>query len=195
MVSKLSICNLALAHLGQAPISSLNQDDERARRLNLFYEPVRDEVLRAHNWGFAQAEKTLSRLAQTPGADGNFAYQYPAHALFICNVFDVQAPKQLLPFHIFFDENTQSRILKTASAQACARYTRRITDETLLDPAFVKVFSLALACDLAVALTADAQLAGQLLTKYQFALAEARRSNMSEQFGRVSAQDAFTEVR
>ena len=38
MVSKLEICNLALAHLGQAQITSLNQEDECARRLNLFYE-------------------------------------------------------------------------------------------------------------------------------------------------------------
>jgi len=195
MVSKLNICNLALAHLGQAPVSSLTQDDERARRLNLFYEPVKNEVLRAHNWGFAGAETTLARLEQTPGADGFFAYQYPAQALFIRSVFDVQAPQKTLPFHVFFNETTQSRILKTSGAQACARYTRRITDETLLDPAFVKVFSLALACDLAVALTADAQLAGQLLTKYQFALAEARRSNLSEQCEQTADRDCFTEVR
>ena len=32
MVSKIDICNLALAHLGQEPISSLTQEDERARR-------------------------------------------------------------------------------------------------------------------------------------------------------------------
>ena len=195
MVSKLSICNLALAYLGQAPISSLTQEDERARRLDLFYEPVKNEVLRAHNWGFAGAETTLSRVTQTPGADGCFVYQYPAQALFVRSVFEVQAPQKSLPFHVFFNETTQSRVLKTTSAQACARYTRRITDETLLDPAFVKVFSLALACDLAVALTADIQLAGQLLTKYQVALAEARRSNLSEQLEQPVAQDSFTEVR
>ena len=59
MISKITICNLALAQLGQAPISSLTQEDEKARRLNLFYEPVRDEVLRSHNWGFATAEEPL----------------------------------------------------------------------------------------------------------------------------------------
>ena len=50
MISKIDICNMALAQLGQEPLASLTQDDERARRCHLFYEPVKKEVLRTHNW-------------------------------------------------------------------------------------------------------------------------------------------------
>ena len=49
MISKIDICNMALAHLGQEPISSIKQDNERARRCDLFYETVKREVLRTHN--------------------------------------------------------------------------------------------------------------------------------------------------
>ena len=195
MVSKLSICNLALAHLGQAPISSLTQEDERARRLNLFYEPVRDEILRAHNWGFAEAVCTLTLVTPPQERTGGFLYQYPGQALFVRRVFAAQAPQQALYFQVFFDESTQMRVLQVACAQACAQYTRRITDETLFDASFVKVFSLALACDLAVTLTSDFQLAGQLFNKYQLCLEEARRANMSERFEVTASQDTFTEAR
>lgn len=195
MTSKLGICNLALAHLGQSPITSLNQADERARRLNLFYEPVRDEVLRAHNWGFARVETALTRVSQNQAIGGGFLYKYPAQALFICHVFDVQAPKQKLAFSTFFDEQNQMRVLKIPAAQAYAQFIQRITDETLFDPAFVKVFSLALACDLAVALTADTQLASQLFNKYQLSLQQARQSNRAEAFEQMPQTDAFSEVR
>ncbi len=195
MVSKLGICNLALAHLGQAPISSLNQADERARRLDLFYEPVRDEVLRTHNWKFAQAEGPLMRISEEETLRGGFLYKYPTNALFISRVFDVQAPKQNLAFEAFFDETTQMRVLQVPSAHAYAQYTRKITDETLFDASFVKVFSLALACDVAVTLTADTQLASQIFNKYQLSLQEARQSNMAETYEQVPQQDSFSEVR
>ena len=195
MVSKLTICNLALAQLGQTPITALTQDNERARRLNLFYEPVRDEVLRTHNWGFAGAESPLTCVRESTTKPGEFLYQYPGQALFVRRVFDVQAPQRSLPFEEFFETTLQMRVLQIPCAQAVAQYTRRITDETLFDPAFVKAFSLALACDLAVSLTADAQLAGQLLMRYQQSLQEARRSNMTENFQILSQEDAFTEVR
>lgn len=192
MISKITVCNLALAQLGQAPISSLDQDDEKARRLNLFYEPVRDEVLRTHNWAFAGAEEPLVLIEEV---HGKFLYKYPAEALFVRRVFDPNSGRKSLKFREFFRTDLHCRVLETSSSQAYAEYTRRILDENLFDPAFVKSFSLALACDLAVALTGDSSLASQLLQKYTLSLDEARRSNMTENFSRAAQNDAFTEVR
>lgn len=195
MISKITVCNLALAQLGQAPISSLDQEDEKARRLNLFYEPVRDEVLRTHNWAFAGVCEPLALLEKEPTAEGSFIYKYPAEALFIRRIFQPQAPQQPLPFKERFRADLHCRTLNVAARTAHAEYTRRITDENLFDPAFVKSFSLALAGDLAVALTGDAQLAAQILQKYTLSLEEARRSNMTENFLRASCDDAFSGVR
>lgn len=195
MISKITICNLALAQLGQTPISSLEQEDEKARRLNLFYDPVRDEVLRTHNWAFAGVCEPLALLDKEASKDGDFTYKYPAEALFIRRVFDLQTPQNSLAFKERFRADLHCRVLCVASRTARAEYTRRITDENLFDPAFVKSFSLALACDLAVALTGDAQLAAQVLQKYTLSLDEARRSNMTENFLRVPAEDAFSGVR
>lgn len=196
MISKIAICNLALAQLGQAPIVSLEQEDEKARRLKLFYEPVRDEVLRAHNWAFASAQMPLTLIeTQTPLGDDMRVYKYPAQALFIRAVFCAHAPKTHLPFEEHFREDLQARVLYVPAEQAYAQYTRRITDENLFDASFVKCFSLALAADLAVVLTGDNVLAGQILQKYTLALDEARRCNMTENFLRAPQSDAFSEVR
>ena len=193
MISKINICNMALAHLGQSPISSLNQEDECAKRINLFYEPVRDEVLRAHNWGFATVQTKLEsagRDAQT----GEFLYHYPADGLFIRRVF-IPAAVEQLAFRERYDTATQSRVLAVPAENAYAEYTRRVGDETQFDSGFIKAFSLALAQDLAVTLTGDLSLAERLLQKYTLCLDEARRSNMTENFQRLDPTDAFSEVR
>jgi len=195
MNSKTSICNLALAYLGQAPIASLEQDNEQARWLSLFYEPVRDEVLRTHDWAFAAAEKPLI-LVQHPAAEtGEYLYKYPADALFIRRVYSPSAPQTPVAFSERFDPTHRVRVLRTAAPQACVHYTRRITDETLYDAAFVKCLALALACDTALALTGDISLSARLQQKYTLYLEEARRSNMSENCVHMPQTDAFSEVR
>ncbi len=192
MISKINICNIALAHLGQGPISSLNQADERAKRISLLYEPVRDEVLRAHNWGFAGTKEKL-KLARYDQPNGEFLYHYPANALFIREVF---VPGQHpLCFHERYDTQVAGRVLAVKAADVWVYYTRRVADETQFDGSFVKAFALALAQDLAITLTGDSALAEQIFQKYTFSLDEARRSNMTENFQLANSVDCFSEVR
>ena len=93
------------------------------------------------------------------------------------------------------DTARSQRVLCTAVPQAHVRYTRRVTDETLYDAAFVKCFALALACDTALALTGDVDLSARLQQKYTLYLEEARRANMTENCLRTPQTDAFSEVR
>ena len=194
MNSKTSIFNLALAYLGQAPIASPEQDNEQARWLNLFYNPVRDEVLRTHDWAFAAAEKPLNLVENATQARGEYVYKYPADALFIRRIYSLADPHTPAAFTERFDTRHQ-RVLCTPLPQARVCYTRRVTDETLYDAAFVKCFALALACDTALALTGDVDLAARLQQKYTLYLEEARRANMTENCVRASQTDAFSEVR
>ena len=196
MNSKTSICNLALAYLGQAPISSLSQDNQTARWLSLFYEPVREEVLRTHNWAFAAAEKPLVKVPGEAGCgilNGQWMYKYPSDALFIRGVYDPHQPQRPQPFSQRIEGNL--RVIVTPVAKAIVRYTRRVTDETQYDPAFVKCFALALASDTALALTGDLDLSARLQQKYALSLEEARQTNMSEGLACTGQQDSFSEVR
>ena len=195
MNSKTSICNLALAYLGQAPVASLEQDNEQARWLQLFYNPVRDEVLRTHDWAFAAAEKPLILVEGSSTVRGEYRYKYPADALFIRRVYSPADPQTPVAFTERFDPVHRVRVLCTAVPQACVHYTRRVTDETLYDAAFVKCLALALACDTALALTGDVDLSARLQQKYTLYLEEARRANMAENCLRSPQTDAFSEVR
>ena len=195
MNSKTTICNLALAYLGQAPIASLEQDNEQARWLSLFYDPVRDEVLRTHDWAFAAAEKPLILVQRPAHENGEYGYKYPADALFVRRVYSPAAPQTPVPFTERFDAKQHVRLLCSTTPQACVHYTRRITDETLYDATFVKCLALALACDTALALTGDVNLAARLQQKYTLYLEEARRANMTENYVCTPQTDAFSEVR
>ena len=194
-MSKIDICNMALAHLGQEPISSLRQEDERARRCNLFYAAVKKEVLRTHNWGFASRIAALSLLAKKEGPSSLYTYAYPQDCLFLRRVFGEGRGLSKTPFKEVFDQDLHCRVILTPIAQAKAEYTRDILDENLFDPAFTKAFSLALAADLAVALTGDQTLAQQMLQKYSWTLEEARRSNMAERLDIHQGTSAFVEAR
>lgn len=206
MVSKIEICNLALAQLGQGSISSLTQEDEKSRLLHLFYDPVKEEVLRTHNWAFACAQESLALIEEAENTPYRYIYKYPSDALFIRNIFGAESYggrknafggflKKPLPFKEYFRKDLHMRVLAVGAKQAKAEYTRRISDENLFDSAFVKAFSLALACDLAVALTGDNDLAQRLLSKYMLCLDEARRCNMTEENSVTLLGDTFSEVR
>ena len=195
MVSKIDICNLALAHLGQGGISSLTQDDERARRIHLFYEPVKAEVLRTHNWAFALVREPLVLLEDPSAPAYPYLYQYPADGLFVRKVFAGDSGRKPFEFKEVYRRRINQRAIQTPAPQAVAEYTRDVQDATQFDAAFVKAFSLALAADLALTLTGDEALSRLLLTRYAQSLQEARRSNMSEGFQIPPAESAFMEAR
>lgn len=196
MISKLDICNLALAQLGQEPISSLEQEDERARRCRLFYDAIRREVLRTHNWSFACTQADLALMEVPQGDTGNgYVYAYPQDCLFLRKVYEKGQENHPLAFKELYRKQLQGRVIICAAPHACAEYTRDMTDTSVFDPAFVKAFSLAMAVDLTVTLSADMTLGQRLLQKYTLALDEARRSNMTENLDVRQSESTFVEHR
>ena len=179
----------------QEGISSLTQDDERARRIHLFYEPVKAEVLRTHNWAFALVREPLVLLEDPSAPSFPFLYQYPADGLFVRKVFAGEKGDKPVEFKEVYRRRINQRAIQTPAPEAVAEYTRDVQDASLFDPAFVKAFSLALAADLALTLTGDEGLSRLLISRYAQTLEEARRSNMSEGFCIPPADSAFLEVR
>lgn len=195
MINKIDICNMALAQLGQEPIASLEQDDERARRFRLFYEPVKQEVLRTHHWGFACGESSLDLLDTLSEGKFPYVYAYPQDCLFVRKVFAAATNGNPAPFQEGYRHDFQARVILCALPQAKVQYTRDVKDSSVFDAAFVKAFSLALAADLAVSLTGDSALGQRITQKYLLALDEARRSNMTENFEIHSGESAFIQSR
>lgn len=72
--SAVSICSNALLRLGDEPIDSFEQTDDRTRLVANLYEQKRDAVLRAHPWNCATKRTILS--PDTDGPVFGWAYQF-----------------------------------------------------------------------------------------------------------------------
>ncbi|MGX9389757.1 hypothetical protein ACWX0K_10975 [Nitrobacteraceae bacterium UC4446_H13] len=65
--TEVEAANLALGHLGQNPITSLDDNTRRARAVRTFFASVRDAVLQKHNWNFATGYVTPAMLVAPNG--------------------------------------------------------------------------------------------------------------------------------
>lgn len=80
--SVVQICNMALAKLGSDSfITSLDDGTKAARHLSIFYEPIRDSLLRSHLWRFARKKYELAPLVEEPAFDGGYYFQMPTDCL------------------------------------------------------------------------------------------------------------------
>jgi len=164
-----TICNLALAHIGDQSILSLDDPSQEARFANLLYDPTRREVLRSHNWNFAVALVQLPMLTDAPPFDWTYAYQLPTDyfKLIQVNAFGSEQPTQ--------NYEIQGRILLSDVEEAKISYVRDITDANYFDSVFTEVLSLRLAARLAKPLAGSMDIATRLNQEYKYMLGEARR--------------------
>lgn len=70
MLTELEVKNYALALVGAESISATTDtNDKRVRLCTIFYENVRDTLLREHNWNFAVTTVELTPVASIPDAE------------------------------------------------------------------------------------------------------------------------------
>lgn len=176
ITSETDICNLALAHLGEAPVVSLNEESAASRACQLHYEHCRDKLLRAHRWNFATARATLTALAEAP--DFTWAKQYPMpdDCLRVLEVNDSEAG----------DMVSESWIIEGRSILADATvmeivYIKRVTDVSEYDSLFVDALSYALAIALSESIRGTTGKTRELFEAYERIIAPlARRVDANE---------------
>jgi hypothetical protein len=160
-VDPVKICNLALARIGENRILSLDDEDPAARFCKLFYEPTRDEVLRAHTWNFAKKRQTLTKLSVAPSFGWANAFQLPSDFLRVVRVNQWEAFEADSCWVLEGDQ-----ILSDADAIELL-YIRREEDATLYDPLFVKALSVQLASMLVTTLTGSREQGNLLMQEFE----------------------------
>lgn len=182
--TKLDICNMALAILGQDDLSSLQEDNQRAILCNQYYDVVREQLLRAHDWSWARAKDKLSliRFDKTAGMPA-YIYNKPAGCLFVIRVFNQCVHRSFInnQFKLEFDSELKNEVIRTGLEEAYAEYVRNIENTSLFDSQFVSAFAALLAHEIAMSLTGATNLAQLAMQKYQLALNDARYTNKVEQ--------------
>lgn len=86
MTTAVSICSNALLMLGDNPISSFDESNDRARLASNLWPTARDYVLRSHPWNCATKRVVLSPETTTPAFDWTQQFLLPGDCLRVLSV-------------------------------------------------------------------------------------------------------------
>lgn len=109
VLDTVTICNMALRHLGQTKgLESFDDDEtEAADGCRIFYPQVLDEVLSEFPWPFATKTDSLILVSDPtipPTPEWAYAYRYPVDAIWIRRI--LPPTEQLLPNFAGFPTST-----------------------------------------------------------------------------------------
>lgn len=174
--SPTEICNLALGHLGERPITSLEENSKAARACSLFYTSTRDEVLRAHRWNFAQDRVVLSQLEETPAFGWQYQYELPADCLRVVEMNDSEVGDEVCSEYII-----EGRRLLTNADTVRIVFMRKVDDVSQYDSLFVQAFAVKLAIYLSEMIRGTTRKTEELVQLYERITAPlARRIDANE---------------
>lgn len=153
-ISDVSICNMALSHVGaRNRIESLDEKTPEAVACNQWYDFSLDQALEANDWTMARARFTLALDGQAPPDEWSFRYQYPAGCLVIRRIWNPAGPDaDAIPFEEEIND-AEMKTIVTDMENAIAVGTKRITSVSLFRPVFVLLLSHAIAANIAFTLT------------------------------------------
>ncbi len=149
ITADVDICNLALDHLSQANITSLEEGTKSSKKCKLWYDVVRKSLLMNINASFSIKRAVLAEVVNfVPIYGYEKAYALPDDCL---QVLNLNSP---LRDELYQIEGNYFYCNKQAS-NICIRYIADVKDVSVFDDEFVNLFSLALAEVLCLPLTED----------------------------------------
>jgi len=168
-MNTITICNMALAMLGIPNITSFDEGNNNAKLCKAFFPAIRDRVLRDHTWSFATKFYELQTLRDaSPDPQFPYAAALPADLIRIVRLADGaayrRAGKQI------FVRNIPAKLI----------YIARIEDPELFDETFCEALQYAIAAEIGMANTRDAQLINLFRQEYATRLAIARSIDSAE---------------
>lgn len=167
-VSKIEICNVALAMLGADAIRSFDEKNKRARMSDVFFDFTRDYLLTKFDWPFAKRFVKLQPLDDTVTIggittdrvvpDGMYPYQLPAD----CHTpRDMHPPGSKDPWDVMEDV-FYCKVEPTEESAVYLYYTSAQIDVSKYSRTFNNLLALGLALKMCPAITQDKQLTAAL---------------------------------
>lgn len=197
MASEVTICNLALSHIGANPIASLSDSLREARECKILFDSTRDSVLRDHKWSFATKRLTLALLSDTY-TGWTYAYSYPTDCLVaheIYNEYSNYSRTSKIEFEIASSSSLTSKIILTDKENAELIYTAKITDCNMFDSLFIAALAYKLAMELAIPLKGNGQLTQAMYQLYVITINQAKTISANETYCKPDESNTFVSVR
>lgn len=164
-----TICNLALAKIGDQSITSLDDNTVESRFCKLYYPVSLGECLMLNTWNFATKSASLSQSIPNPIFDWNYSYALPTDFARITK-FNSFGPNDPISNY-----EIQGQNLLTDEDHASIVYIFNNPDPSTFTPSFVSILTLKLASDLAKPLAGSLELKNQLLQQFETSISEAGR--------------------
>lgn len=186
MASNTEICNIALSHVGVGK-SIANLDTEQSQEAvvcRVFFETVRDAVLRDFAWPFASRTVAVGLIEEDPNDEWDYSYRYPTDCLSIRRVLSGvrnDTHQSRVPYKIAQDDD--GRLIYCDTEDAEIEYTVRAEDPELYSPDFVMALSFRLAFYIAPRLTGGDPfgLGSRALKMYEYEISKAKASAANEE--------------
>lgn len=195
MISKVDICNLALAHIGQRTINALTESSNEARKCNLFFDHARRATLQAIPWNFATRVQALALIANAESDEWEYVYARPSNCLMLRRVYCEGTVDNVIPDEYEeFSYNSQNAIGCDVE-DAYAKFTRDVTDPNDFSIAYVDALAYKLAAYLAKPLTGDFKITDAMDKFYQRQLSDAARLNAISSHMRPKEYSSYIDAR
>ena len=198
MSSDVEICNIALSRVAYTqPIVSFTERSKAAELCRVFYSSLREQVLQAFPWPFAESIVALADIG-SPAPGWAFRYRYPADCL---KVRDIVQPgwrralrsDQQTPFALGYDSG--GWVIHTDQPEAACRFTFKVEDSTFFDAQFADALSWRLAMELALPLSSKPDLQQFATQQFRQALTVAEGSAFQESQDDPEPESEFITVR
>lgn len=166
-LTKTALANIALGHIGKAPISDIDERSPEAQTVKQHWDLARDELLRQKAWKFATKRATLAALSATPEFEWAYAWQLPSDYIRAIEFNGRQAGTGEAGFDV---EGTS---LLTNDACAKLKYVARIEQVSAWDAGFCAAFALLLAAAVAPSISSAQGLGANLRQRGEMAAMQA----------------------
>ena len=191
MASAVNICNSALNLLGASTISALTEDTKNARLCNQRYEPVRNRVFRGHNWNCLIKRVQLAANSTDPVIEYAKSYALPSDCLRVLKIHNGTTDSIASDL----DYKIEGKNIVTDETTVYLVYIALDTDPNNYDVYLREAISHQLAADLAYAITNNATLANNYMTRADERLREARFIDATENSLDTVEANEFTDAR
>lgn len=167
-ISKIDVCNLALASLGADAIRSFDEHNKRSRMASNFFNSTRDYLLSKFDWPFARKyaklEEVDSITAEIDVPEGFTIFGIPS---------DCRTPRDILPegsktpwsvvgLYIMIPTGFSSNY----SGNVYLKYTHQALNTLIYSDTFSNLLALGIAVRMAPAITQDKTLTNILYEQY-----------------------------
>ena len=191
MASVVDMCNSALNLLGASTISALTDDSKNARLCNQRYEPVRNRVFRSHAWNCLTKRVQLAQDSTAPVVEYANQYTLPADCLRVLKIHTGSTDS----IESSIDYKIEGKKVKTNEGTVYLVYIAIDTDPNNYDVYVQEAISHQLAADICYAVTNNATLANNYMTRADERLREARFIDATENSLGTIESNEFTDAR